>query len=94
MNIIFYIIGICILITAFLNSSTVESAVHQIYVQLQYLTAIFLIGFGHLFTCINKKENTKTNNIEEKILPSKEEIKVSEKEQIENINKANQYKMY
>lgn len=59
MNIIFYIVGICVLVTAFFNGASVESSIHQIYVQLQYLTGIFLIGFGHLYTCINKQNKDK-----------------------------------
>lgn len=66
MNIIFYIIGACILAAAVNTTFSAQSAIHQIYAQLQYITAIFLIGFGHLFTCINKKEKTKSQKEKEK----------------------------
>lgn len=93
MNVVFYIIGICILITAFLNGTSVESAMHQIYVQLQYLTGISLIGFGHLYTCINNLKN-KNNENPKKVLPNEQERKEFEQKQMESINNAIQYKQY
>lgn len=82
MNILFYVIGVCVLATAILNGTTAETSIHQIYVQTQFLTAVFLIGFGHLFTCINNQTKK-----EQKILPSEQERKAFEKEQIEKLNK-------
>ena len=39
-------IGFLVFIFALLNSGSAESSIHQIYFQLQYVTAAILIGAG------------------------------------------------
>lgn len=65
------LIGIFVLIYAFLSMLEVKSSIHQIYVQLQFATCAILIGAGAIINSIDslkekyeqvlRKEQTKTN---------------------------------
>lgn len=57
-------IGFLILIGAFCSNA--DNSIHQIYVQLQYLTAFLLIGCGQIIITLNcklTKLNQNLNNI-------------------------------
>lgn len=51
MGYVFWIIGTLIIFNAV--SSTAETSIHQIYIQLQYLTGFISIGLGHIIIKLN-----------------------------------------
>ena len=60
-------IGFLVFIFALLNSGSAESSIHQIYFQLQYVTAAILIGAGLIIINIQSLKNVieKKNEIKD-----------------------------
>ena len=74
MGYVFWIIGVVILLNAF--TMTAENSIHQIYVQLQFLTAAVCIGCGQIVITANAMfENVILTKILNNIKKELEEIK-------------------
>ena len=65
-------IGFLVFIFALLNSGSAESSIHQIYFQLQYVTAAILIGAGLIIINIQSLKN---------VIEKKNEIKDSKQKE-------------
>ena len=88
MGYVFWIIGVVILLNAF--TMTAENSIHQIYVQLQFLTAAVCIGCGQIVITTSamfekaflgkmlKSIREELEEINTKLTDNKEDIKNSE----------------
>lgn len=78
MSYVAYILGILIFVNTLMSSASAESAIHQIYFQLQYVTAAILFSAGVIADSVNSfrrlyKKELKKNEEKKKIEDLKED---------------------